>query len=646
MPRYVHVPTEATTHLIRQAYEAGGPYQWAREAWKNSEESGASIIHFGIEEQAAELGGVLRRTIMDNGSGMKPDDLRTFLTTFGGGGKPIGVDGNFGQGFKSSVLPWNPYGVVVISYTEDAPDGAMLWIHRDPNGNYVLKEWEIADEHGEFGGLQDVVVPFWDQDHNCDWSAIRPSWMNTGTVMVLLGDGPDCDTWAGDAARQETVGGLVRYLNGRLLDVPEVGGEPLQTTVIDQYEKSQDNSRRDTKDKTINLSDGRAIVLKPRRIYGMKHFIPAQAKSGTVRVDSHGTTIDWYYVPEPEKPVGATIDYIFQKPTVSVDYQGEAYHSDHAKHRYRQFGITDEIQGRTWLIIKPPVYSDSRPTAWGVLTQASRHMLIAKGGLELPWEEWGDAFYNQFPDELAAARDAARANAAKSDPNLSKNLSRILDRLNPRFKASRILSSTMGHVVGNLAEQRVRTPGGSGRVSRGEPAGGGSKSKSRQIVTPASDGASRGVNANTKGGYPAPLWKNFTAEEAKYLAIYQENDGIPVDGTMSRGVVYLNSSHPVFAQEFYYWTNQIWPKSDPKQVQDLVKRIYGEEAIAHVVHAQRLNGTVVGRDESGKPLVMGRADVEELLTPDSLTSALLGLVNVEQRVLTQGGGLFGSKSGS
>lgn len=222
MPRYVSVPTDATPHLIRQAYEAGGPYQWAREAWRNSQESGADKIYFDVERQAAVSKGVLRRVIIDNGSGMEPDDMRVFLTTFGGGGKPIGVDSNFGQGFKSSVLPWNPYGVVVISYTKDQPDGSMLWIERDATGNYALKEWQIVDDEEDVA-MVDVVVPFPDDDHGCDWSKIRPDWLVTGTIMVLLGTSADADTVNGDPepARGETTKGLIKYLNSRLFDVSE-----------------------------------------------------------------------------------------------------------------------------------------------------------------------------------------------------------------------------------------------------------------------------------------------------------------------------------------------------------------------------------------------------------------------------------------
>ncbi|MFI7338423.1 hypothetical protein ACIBUY_10845 [Streptomyces sp. NPDC050085] len=649
MPRYVHVPTEATHQLIRQAYEAGGPYQWAREAWRNSEESHASIIQFGIEEQAASRLGVLRRTIMDNGEGMGPDDLRLFLTTFGGGGKPIGVDQNFGQGFKSAVLPWNPYGVVVISYTVEAPHGAMLWIQRDKQGNYALREFPIEEETGDTY-LTDVVMPFEDADHGCDWSALRPEWMKTGTIMVLLGADAESSTWQGDPepSRSETVDGLIRYLNGRLLDVPHRDGEPIETTVFDLYRRKS-VERRASKDRTVTLPDGAEMVWRPRRVYGLRHYIPQEALTGQVVVDNHGTRAEWFYVPEPVLPVGGSKDYVGQRPVVAVNYQGELYHADSTKSRYRQFGITDEIMARTWLILHPPVYSDSRPTDWGVLTQASRNMLMSKGGVELPWEQWGDRFFDSFPDELARARDEARSkNYSRTDPSMAKSLSRILDRLNPRFKASRVLSSAAGRVVGMASGSYAGAPGAGATKSgdgRGASGGSGGTAGTRQLLVPAVGGNLTGTHARVRGGYPSFDWKKFEGEEAKNLARYDQNDKLDLDdGSTSRGVVWLNLRHPVFVQESTYWADQ-WPKADPGQVEKLVRKVYGEEAVAHVVHAQRLNGTVVARTEDG-PVILGEQDVQNLVSPEALSAALLGLVNVEQRILTQGGGLFGSRSSS
>jgi hypothetical protein len=656
MTRYVHVPTDATHNLIRQAYEAGGPFQWAREGWRNSDESGANRIVFDVERQAAERAGVLRRCIIDNGAGMAPDDMKVFLTTFGGGGKPIGVDSNFGQGFKSSVLPWNPYGVVVISYTDETPDGAMLWIYRDLHGNYALKEWQVEDEEGDLL-VTDVIVPSADAEHHCDWGGIRPDWLTTGTIMVLLGEGPSSNTIDGDPepGRNESTKGLVKYLNSRLFDIPERNGTKVDTTVVDLERVVDRSERRTSKDATIEMPDGSVMALHQRKVNGMKHFIPAGALRGHVTVDPHGTVVDWYYVPEPASPVAGSADYIGQRPVVTVDYQGEAYHSDTHKYRYRQFGVTDEIMGRTWMIVRPPVYSDNRPGSWGVLTQASRNMLIGKGGTELPWEAWGDAFYANFPPELAAARDEVRQKSSSKsiDANMA-NLTRILDRLNARYKASRLMSAAMGRVLGFPTGERAGTPGiRPARVTNKAPAAAHSgvgmtgANGSSELVAAGAGGPLSAAVKSTRAGYPTYKWTAFTDEDVRYLADFNPKDSDTADdGTVYQGVVYLNIRHPVFQQEFDHWAGSVWPKADPAQVQNLVSRVYGEEAVAHVVHARRLNGTVVGRDEEGVAVQIGESDVDELISKPALSAALLGLVNVEQRILTQGGGVFGKIASS
>jgi hypothetical protein len=163
-------------------------------------------------------------------------------------------------------------------------------------------------------------------------------------------------------------------------------------------------------------------------------------------------------------------------------------------------------------------------------------------------------------------------------------------------------------------------------------------------LQPARGGSLTGSPSATRGGYPAFVWDSFDIEEAKYLARYVQNESREIDGLEHRGVVYMNIDHPVFQQEFNYWANEVWPKPDSSQVHGLVQRVYGEEAVAHVVHAQALNGTLVARKESGESVAIGKGDVSELLTPQALSAALLGLVNVEQRILTQGGGLFGGKA--
>src|ERR671912_2576760 len=126
------------SNFVNRMFEACGNYQWAREFLKNSLEANATKIEFGIEWQAVEKLGTYRRTVIDDGLGMDREELLKFFSTLGEGAKKIGgIHDNFGVGAKIAALPWNPEGVVVISYK--AGIGSMIWMVLDEDsGDYEL----------------------------------------------------------------------------------------------------------------------------------------------------------------------------------------------------------------------------------------------------------------------------------------------------------------------------------------------------------------------------------------------------------------------------------------------------------------------------------------------------------------------------
>src|SRR2546426_1006769 len=130
------VKITGASNFVNRMFEACGSYQWAREFLKNSLEAGATKVEFGIEWQGVERLGVYRRTVADNGCGMDAEELLKFFSTLGAGAKKIGgVHENFGVGAKIAALPWNPEGVVVLSYRNDT--ASMIWIVLEPeSGEY------------------------------------------------------------------------------------------------------------------------------------------------------------------------------------------------------------------------------------------------------------------------------------------------------------------------------------------------------------------------------------------------------------------------------------------------------------------------------------------------------------------------------
>lgn len=208
------------------------PGQWLRETLRNADEADASNVHYGIEWQGVEAQGVYRRYIADDGIGMDEGDLTTFMLTYGGGGKPIGTEHeNFGIGAKVALLPWNPAGLLIVSY-KHGNGYAMLM--RGEERDYGAFPWEAVDEDdepvhtavidpdgaslGEFGigdiGSVWTQVPFW---------ADREEPPENGTIFLLLGPDSDYDTILGDPGRpaESTTYMQALYLNSRLWELRE-----------------------------------------------------------------------------------------------------------------------------------------------------------------------------------------------------------------------------------------------------------------------------------------------------------------------------------------------------------------------------------------------------------------------------------------
>ena len=88
---------------------------------------------------------------------MDEADLDAFMLTYGGGGKPIGTElENYGIGAKVTLLPWNPAGLLVISYKEGNGYAMQL---RGEDRDYGANPWEAEDEDGSFEAFDRSEMP-------------------------------------------------------------------------------------------------------------------------------------------------------------------------------------------------------------------------------------------------------------------------------------------------------------------------------------------------------------------------------------------------------------------------------------------------------------------------------------------------------
>jgi hypothetical protein len=620
--------TAGTQNFIERTYRESGTHQWVRETYINAVEADASHIEFGIEWQAVENLGVYRRVIADDGCGMSPDELVEFFNTFGGGGKPIGgVHENFGVGSKTSLLPWNTYGMVVVSWQDGEP--AMIWVMQDPEtGEYGLRLQEVEDPETGDTTLDEVYGPYIDHDHGCDWSQVKPAWMGDhGTVIVLLGNDPGQDTVLGDPSRDEDdIKGVSTYLNRRIWDVGdiEVVVDELRNTERSKWPTSEDEAHGS------RSASGPDRRTNARTIRGARYFIEYPVdrfKSGRLAADGtvtlqDGTKVEWFLW-EGDRP--AVQSYAAIGGYIGALYRNELYNVSTHVSTYRSFGVSDSsVRQRLRLIIRPRVTADGTE---GVYPRTDRNSLLLRGGPSaggpLPINDWAAEFAESMPD---AIQDAIREARGDQSGTIEDTLwrERLADRFGSRWRVPKL---------------RARR-GGSRRTTPGQPGTSPRPTKVRKrkpTSRPGGDGGTRGEKNTGSGGGDTPAEKvqvagglpTFrTAQRDEFEHEYSLAAWLPYDPDHPEGVVILNVSHPVLESEIEHWQRQ-YPDPYADDIADEVIKVYGEMAVAKVAHSEHLKG-----------IVPSKVVDDQLRSEFALTTALLGLIGEEAILAPRIGGKY------
>lgn len=614
-----------TQHLIDRTYREGGAYQWVRETLANALEAGATRVEFGIEWQGVAARGVYRRTIIDNGRGMDPEELVAFFGTFGSGGKPIGgLHENFGVGAKTSLMPWNPYGVVVISWQDNEP--AMIWIQRDQHtGEYGLRLFRTRDPSTKEFSLEAVIRPFQDRDHGIDWGSVRPPWLKQhGTVIVLLGAEPTADTVEGDPrdGAEGEIKGLASYLNRRMWELPkgaQVTVEELRTRDKRKWPKAPSEEGART---------SRRLVLGARHFvtYPAPEFVEGKLGAFGTMMLADGAELDWFLW-DGERP--QIHSYAAAHGYVAALYKNELYDFSQHHAAFRAFGIAEAaVRARLWLIVRPPLLTDGGA---GVFPRTDRNALLqrdAEGAPgPLPWATWAEQFADAMPAPVLEAVKAARATHTATTVDDAWR-ERLRERFGSRWRAPAL---TMG---GAAAEQGApsRAPlSQRARVGTGEY-----EADERAPGEDAPPRAPRTPPQPAEAGGPSPIRRARLSGRIPVFRPVRATDvapGIlaawsPHDPEHPEGVVLLNVEHPVMAEQIAHW-QELYPPHHADEVRADVIAVYGEAAVAKVAHSEHLRA------------LLGPATIEELRSDAALTMALLGLVTEEATISARLSGRFG-----
>lgn len=616
--RIIPMKAADTHHFIERAYREGGRLQWVRETYKNAEEAGATRTEFGTEWQAVESLGVYRRTIADNGCGMTAEQLEEFFNTFGGSGKAIGgMHENYGVGSKTSLLPWNRYGMVVISWV--AGNASMIWVMHHPiTGEYGLKVVEATDPATDESFLETVYEPYNDLEHGCDWSAVKPEWIDQhGTVIILLGNNPRDNTVIGDPSRSESdIKGISSYLNRRIWQIPEgtkVVVDELRTEDVSEWPRSIKEAHgpqpRAGADKRTNR----------RNIEGARHFIDYPVPtfkhgklqaSGTVRL-SDGTDIDWYLW-DGDRP--AVQSYAAISGYAAALYQNELYGVTGHHSTYRSFGISEaSVRGKLWLIARPPLADDSGKR--GVYPRTDRNALLLRGGPgaggPLPFNDWAAEFNDHMPQAILDAIKAARGGNTGTLEDASWR-ARLAERFGSRWRIVK-LRAYKGGVLTVDPTQQGTTP-----IKRKKPkikrvtARGGPGGRGGGFTMGVREGSQAAKKVKVAGGIPRYRTVRAEALGEGMLAAWQPNDPV-----YPEGAVLLNQEHPVLRTQIEYWQSQFADHYAEAIEKDVID-VYGQIAVAKVAHSEHMKG-----------ILPSNIVENDLRSESALTMALLGLVGEE-----------------
>lgn len=387
------------------------PNQQIRELTQNALEAvarrqkagieGEGLIKWDVDWEHLRRTGLYKLCIVDNGDGMTPDQMASYLNSLAvqGANQTQSISENFGVGAKITALYRNRYGLVYQSWRDGR--GTMVKLHRDDKlGEYGLDSFDLADGHHWTPRIKEAARP----------RGIEES----GTKVTLLGEDERENTCMppGDSGAMNW---LVTYLTSRYFRLPIAG--KLQVRVLTRDSERWPSEEPEPSEKTFNL----------QTIRGTKHLFDEHAvASGTVRLsnaDAH-----WWLFEDGTQASKNMSSRGGRTCQVGVVFQDEVYIQrtpPTSRRILAGFGILFGAEHVN-------IYIEPRTGTSGLDIRAdtarSRVLLNGEDVEDANWwERWGAEFREQLPAPIKEKIDEiiARSNA---DPQ-GKLRERILERL-------------------------------------------------------------------------------------------------------------------------------------------------------------------------------------------------------------------------
>lgn len=683
------------------------PHQYLREKFVDALDADADFIEFGCLWEAVETLGVYRALISDNGHGMSPDELKKFFGGIGEGKHEHGLGKHFHVGGRISLLPWNHYGLFIVTLKDDVL--STMWLRNDDDGKgYYPVQMSWHDEDGSI--KTDYVVPadVWSEDdikvlgfdpvNVLHAEALK---VNHGTSFILMGSEPTEHTLFGPAdqhGRYDNRAYTRPGLNARIWELPE--GVRIRAVEFSSSDVERWPTENTGTDLTKIIDGKRVEVGKYRYLKGAKHYVTYTSASGdkqveasgTMTVPEDGTVIHWFMRDEAYDGDGILKKTKLQNGFLATVNQNELFHVSDNYRDFYALGVTEKsVYDRTYVVFEPVdsvingVAQNTQRTALDWYTDGRKYDEALGDHMEI----WFTHFRNHLPREIKDAVKAARAAHSVGASDDHERAKRFADKFAARWTKTRarVVASFSGPVVADTTTSPTEGPL---RVRRGrKPAalcpecgkrvhaetcslkpvvvtltceechtvGGHTPECSKHRKSPEKD------PETTTGSEPMTTGDPDTGEEPARKKTVEV--GLPTFDPVTEALgepwaiaeyleasgddpatIRFNVAHPVIQDQLEYWATRFagFVAEDPDNLKTLQNTVIS-------VYGDMLVARV-GHSEALKGVIPGLTDEVlsgtadgHMRSPAALTMSVLGLIAEDAAIAPVIGGIAGRKSG-
>jgi len=629
-----HSPANAA-QLIKRTFSEGNLDQYKRELVKNALQAGAeNVLVTGVRLPDFGKNGGVKFAVVDDGTGMAPNQIVDYIGELFNGASAIGPDGNFQMGARVSTLPLNPLGILVASWTEGDVLGSILMI----GYNEEAAQYEIVGWPDEDGVLSTTGIPARYLRHPVIQRA------GHGTVFVMLGSKPE-DHTVGPISRNPLNGDFVYptmrnrredffYYNSKFWDYPIKSGPKVMwgPTELSEWKKAiEPGEFFDAAVKRSHNSAGPKFSYRHAPGIASRIGLVGQEEdsfSGDLMVSSktgRKATVRWVLFPKQHFARGTdrgggesdTWDYGVPLGTFGELFQGEVYN-------LRQFGFTRrpmehygifrrEVRDRLILVVEPKT---------AIPSSSRKHLLLDND--ELPHDEWGEDFARRMPEPIR--KRLAELNGEETESERLEE-SRLITELSTFFRRARKdprgaeLLPVGPSGQGGRSQSKESAP----RTGREEPATEETEERQRRPLPVGGSGHTREMGAadTIRNSKMRPIATVWGAKDA-----FDDTPAVVRYSPSSREL-YVNETHPV-VQELLHDVVSERAASKSDEIRRIAQNVISSNLKA-TIHAVELYQTSASMQPEGIAGV-GDSYVKAALSDEALSSQLLNIVGMKAMI--------------